>query len=103
MVVPTTNATEPEQRWNETRVALREEVDRVVSLLRSLGEPAAAKALGPAKVVGEWDLIQVAVHLSHAWSVVPNLARGNVAAGNVTPCIIHASCSSGERCAQSAK
>lgn len=30
-------------------------------------------------MVGEWDVVQVAVHLAHAWFVVPNLARGNVA------------------------
>lgn len=59
-------AREPE--WRQSLDALREEVRRVTSLLRSVRDPAA-----PA--VGDWNLAEVAMHLSQGWIVVPGLAR----------------------------
>ena len=50
------------------RSALRDEVRRVVPLLRSLRNPAA-----PA--VGRWTVADVAMHLSQAWIAVPGLAK----------------------------
>lgn len=54
--------------WQLGQEALRNEVARVTSLLRSIDDPGA-----PA--VGQWGLAEVAMHLSQAWVVVPGLAR----------------------------
>lgn len=54
--------------WGQAQDALRQEVGRVVALLRSVHDPTA-----PA--VGSWDLAEVAMHLSQAFVVVPGLAR----------------------------
>lgn len=54
--------------WSEATEALRREVARVTTLLRSVPDPAAAS-------VGDWNLGDVAMHLSQAWLVVPSLAR----------------------------
>jgi hypothetical protein len=54
--------------WTPVRDALRTEVDRVVTLLRSVRNPTA-----PA--LARWNLAEVAMHLSQAWIIVPSLAR----------------------------
>jgi putative sterol carrier protein len=54
--------------WQQGQDALRDEVSRVTALLRSIRDP-------EAPAVGHWNLAEVAVHLSQAWIVVPDLAR----------------------------
>ncbi|MGQ0718449.1 MAG: maleylpyruvate isomerase N-terminal domain-containing protein [Pseudonocardiales bacterium] len=54
--------------WQQGQDALRDEVARVTDLLRSIQDP------GP-HAVGQWNLAEVAMHLSQAWVVVPGLAR----------------------------
>ncbi|HEX6403048.1 MAG TPA: maleylpyruvate isomerase N-terminal domain-containing protein [Pseudonocardiaceae bacterium] len=57
--------------WQHSQDALREEVERVTALLRSVRDPAA-----PA--VGQWNISELAMHLSQAWLAVPGLARGDL-------------------------
>ncbi|MGH9157436.1 MAG: SCP2 sterol-binding domain-containing protein [Acidimicrobiales bacterium] len=57
--------------WTGTQDALRAEVDRVTELLRSLG-PTGTVA------VGQRDAVEVAMHLSQAFVIVPSLARGSI-------------------------
>ncbi|MBV9101268.1 MAG: SCP2 sterol-binding domain-containing protein [Candidatus Dormibacteraeota bacterium] len=59
--------------WQHARAALAAEVPRVTALIRSVSRPDAA-------AVGEWNARQVAVHLSHAWTALPALARGEAEA-----------------------
>jgi hypothetical protein len=54
--------------WQQGQGALRQEVQRVTALLRSIEDPAV-----PA--VGTWNLGDVAVHLSQAWLLVTCLAQ----------------------------
>ena len=54
--------------WQQGQDALRDEVARVTALLRSIPDP------GP-HAVGQWNLAEVAMHLSQAWIAVPGLAR----------------------------
>ncbi|MBV9139476.1 MAG: hypothetical protein JO115_00870 [Pseudonocardiales bacterium] len=54
--------------WQQGQDALREVVRRVTVLLRSIEDPGS-------HAVGEWNLGEVAMHLSQAWIVVPGLAR----------------------------
>lgn len=54
--------------WERTRDTLRDEVNRVTELLRSVRDPAV-----PA--VGSWTLAETAMHLSQVWLVAPGLAR----------------------------
>ncbi len=54
--------------WQQGQDALREEVTRVTTLLRSIEDPGA-----PA--VGTWNLGEVAMHLSQAWLGLPGVAR----------------------------
>ena len=54
--------------WQQGQDALRDEVAQVTTLLRSIRDPGS-----PA--VGQWNLTEVAMHLSQAWMVVPGLAR----------------------------
>jgi hypothetical protein len=54
--------------WQQSQDALRDEVGRVTTLLRSIQDPGA-----PA--VGQWNLGEVAMHLTQAWIVAPGLAR----------------------------
>lgn len=54
--------------WSEAQDGLRAEVARVTTLLRSVQDTTA-----PA--VGDWNLGDVAMHLSQAWVIVPALAR----------------------------
>jgi uncharacterized protein (TIGR03083 family) len=57
--------------WKQSQEALRQEVERVTALLRSVRDPAA-----PA--LGQWNIGELAMHLSQAWLAVPGLARGNL-------------------------
>ncbi|MDQ4105009.1 MAG: maleylpyruvate isomerase N-terminal domain-containing protein [Actinomycetota bacterium] len=54
--------------WQRSQDALRDEVGRVTTLLRSIKDPRP-------HAVGQWNLGEVAMHLSQAWIVVPALAR----------------------------
>jgi uncharacterized protein (TIGR03083 family) len=57
--------------WVRARAALGEAVGQVTALLRSGPDPAA-----PA--VGEWNVGELAMHLSQAWLAVPGLARADL-------------------------
>jgi hypothetical protein len=57
--------------WVRSRAALELAVDRVAALLRSVPDPGA-----PA--VGEWNVGELAVHLSQVWLAVPGLARADL-------------------------
>lgn len=54
--------------WQRSQDALRDEVARVTTLLRSIQDP-------EAPAVGQWNLAEVAMHLSQVWIAVPGLAR----------------------------
>ncbi|MDQ3989368.1 MAG: SCP2 sterol-binding domain-containing protein [Actinomycetota bacterium] len=54
--------------WRQAQDALRDEVHRVTTLLRSIRDPAAS-------AVGGWNLAETAMHLSQVWLVAPGLAR----------------------------
>ncbi|HKR48051.1 MAG TPA: maleylpyruvate isomerase N-terminal domain-containing protein [Pseudonocardiaceae bacterium] len=54
--------------WQQGQDALRDEVARVTALLRSIRDPAP-------HAVGQWNLGEVAMHLSQIWVSVPGLAR----------------------------
>src|SRR5437588_3060253 len=58
--------------WQQGQEALREEVRRVATLLRSIEDP-----LPPA--VGQWNLGEVAMHLSQVWAGLSGLARQDLA------------------------
>ena len=55
--------------WAQARAALTVEVPRLTALIRAVSRP-------QAHAVGEWGARDVAVHLSHAWTALPALARG---------------------------
>lgn len=55
-------------QWQQSQDALRDEVRRVTTLMRSISDPRV-----PA--VGQWNLAEVAMHLSQNWILVPGLAR----------------------------
>ena len=55
-------------QWQQNQNALRDEVQRVTALMRSISEPGI-----PA--VGQWNIADVAMHLSQNWMLVPGLAR----------------------------
>jgi hypothetical protein len=59
--------------WGRGQKALRQEVGRVVGLLRSVRNPSA-----PA--LGDWNVAEVAMHLSQAWMAVPGLAGRDTSA-----------------------
>ncbi len=59
--------------WGRGQKALRQEVGRVVGLLRSVRNPTA-----PA--LGDWKVAEVAMHLSQAWMAVPGLAGRDISA-----------------------
>ncbi|MGI8815388.1 MAG: maleylpyruvate isomerase N-terminal domain-containing protein [Pseudonocardia sp.] len=71
-----------DQAWQRCQDALAAEVARVTELLRSLpggpGGSGTAAGADRERVVGEWDLVEVAVHLSQAWIAVPGLARADL-------------------------
>ncbi|HVE96036.1 MAG TPA: hypothetical protein VNA67_03500 [Pseudonocardiaceae bacterium] len=54
--------------WWPGQDALRKEVRRVTTLLRSIQDPRA-------HAVGQWDVGEVAMHLSQIWMGLPSLAR----------------------------
>jgi uncharacterized protein (TIGR03083 family) len=54
--------------WQQGQDALRDEVARVTALLRSISDPGS-----PA--VGQWNLGEVAMHLTQAWMAVSGLTR----------------------------
>lgn len=56
--------------WPKAEEALRAEVTRVLTLLRSLPQEGVT-----APAIGDWDMGDVTMHLSQAWVVVPGLAR----------------------------
>jgi len=55
-------------QWQQSQNALRDEVRRVTTLMRSISEPGV-----PA--VGQWNIAEVAMHLSQVWILAPDLAR----------------------------
>jgi hypothetical protein len=57
-------------QWQQGLDALRDEVQRVTTLLRSISEPGA-----PA--VGQWNIAEVAMHLSQVWIGLPSLASAD--------------------------
>lgn len=62
-----------ESSWQAILGALRDQVKRVITLLRSIdGRASEANALG------QWNLADVAAHLAQVWIAVPGLARGDV-------------------------
>ncbi|MGH3989940.1 MAG: maleylpyruvate isomerase N-terminal domain-containing protein [Pseudonocardiaceae bacterium] len=61
-------ASGPNVQWQQGQDALRDEVARVTALLRSIHDP-------QPHAVGQWNLGEVAMHLSQAWVAVPGLAR----------------------------
>ncbi|MGB9280469.1 MAG: maleylpyruvate isomerase N-terminal domain-containing protein [Pseudonocardiaceae bacterium] len=54
--------------WQRGQDALRIEVSRVTTLLRTVSDP-------EPHAVGQWNLGEVAMHLSQAWMVVTGLAK----------------------------
>ena len=54
--------------WQQSQDALRDEVRRVTTLMRSISDPGV-----PA--VGQWTLAEVAMHLSQMWITMPGMAR----------------------------
>jgi hypothetical protein len=54
--------------WQQSQDALRDEVRRVTTLMRSIDDP-------EVPAVGQWNLAEVAMHLSQNWILVPGLAR----------------------------
>ena len=54
--------------WQQSQDALRDEVRRVTTLMRSI------KDLG-VPAVGQWTLAEVAMHLSQKWILAPGMAR----------------------------
>lgn len=59
--------------WNEARAALAEAVAKVPDLFAQVRDP-------KAHAVGVWNVEELAVHMTHAWAAMPNLARRDVAA-----------------------
>ena len=57
--------------WQQGQTALREEVDRVTSLLRSIQD-------SRAPAVGQWNVGELAMHLSQTWLGIPAMARRNL-------------------------
>ncbi|HEY3691504.1 MAG TPA: maleylpyruvate isomerase N-terminal domain-containing protein [Pseudonocardiaceae bacterium] len=55
-------------QWQRSQDALGDEVRRVTTLMRSISDPGVA-------AVGQWTLVEVAMHLSQNWILVPALAR----------------------------
>lgn len=64
-------ASATQAHWQQGQDALRDEVRRVTTLLRSIQDP-------EPRAVGNWNLGEVAMHLSQAWIVVPGMARGDL-------------------------
>src|SRR5918912_542929 len=58
-------------QWQRSQDALRDEVRRVTTLMRSITDPSI-----PA--VGEWNIAEVAMHLSQNWMLVAGQARQDI-------------------------
>jgi hypothetical protein len=58
-------------QWERSQDALRDEVRRVTTLMRSISDPSI-----PA--VGEWNIAEVAMHLSQNWMLVAGQARQDI-------------------------
>lgn len=54
--------------WLQARIALEEASTQVGALLRSVRDP-------QVPALGEWNVAELATHLSHAFAIVPALAR----------------------------
>jgi uncharacterized protein (TIGR03083 family) len=61
--------------WQQSQDTLRDEVRRVTTLMRSIRDPGV-----PA--LGQWNIAEVAMHLSQAWMLVPGLARQDLSRYN---------------------
>ena len=59
--------------WTEARTALAEAAGLVPALFARVPDPAA-------HAVGEWNIAELAAHMTHGWAVMPNLARRDVPA-----------------------
>lgn len=59
--------------WGEARAALAEAAGTVPGLFAQVRNP-------NAHAVGVWNVEELAVHMTHAWAAMPNLARRDVAA-----------------------
>ena len=57
--------------WVGARTALGEAVDRVTELLRSVTDTSP-------RALGDWNIGELAMHLSQVWLAVPGLARGDL-------------------------
>jgi hypothetical protein len=57
--------------WQQAAAALADEVARATALLRSVRD-------GTVPALGRWSLVEVAMHLSQAWIVVPGLAQDDL-------------------------
>ncbi len=76
--------------WAQARAALGEATASLAALLRTVEHP-------EAPTLGEWDVAELATHLSHAFDVVPGLAGRTRASplgelwelGNVTTSLVH--------------
>ena len=55
-------------QWQQSQDALRDEVRRVTTLMRSITDPGV-----PA--VSQWNIAEVAMHLSQKWIQAPGMAR----------------------------
>jgi len=58
-------------QWQQSQSALRDEVRRVTTLMRSITDPRTPAVDG-------WNIAEVAMHLSQNWMLVPGLARQDV-------------------------
>ena len=58
-------------RWASAQEMLKDAVSLVTAMLRTIPDPTPT-------AVGQWSLGDVALHLSQAWVVVPELARGDL-------------------------
>lgn len=59
--------------WAEARAALAEVAAGIPDLFAQVRDP-------KAHAVGEWNIAEVAAHMTHGWAAMPNLARRDVAA-----------------------
>lgn len=58
-------------QWQQSQDALRDEVRRLTTLMRSITDPTIPAVDG-------WNIAEVAMHLSQNWMLVPGLARQDV-------------------------
>jgi uncharacterized protein (TIGR03083 family) len=55
-------------QWQQSQDALRDEVRRTTTLMRSITDPGV-------RAVGQWNIAEVAMHLSQNWMLVLGMAR----------------------------